>query len=42
MEAVNAKSDLDAIRDFREEFEEELEKEVILKKIMSLSTQTKL
>ncbi|WP_214710456.1 FtsK/SpoIIIE domain-containing protein [Exiguobacterium sp. s55] len=36
VEAVNAKSDLDAIRDFREEFEEELEKEVILKKIINI------
>lgn len=36
VEAVNAKSDLDAIREFREEFEEELEKEVILKKIVNL------
>lgn len=36
VEAVNAKSNLDAIREFREEFEEELEKEVILKKIVNL------
>lgn len=36
VEAVNAKSDLDAIREFREEFEDELEKEVILKKIVNI------
>lgn len=36
VEAVNAKTDLDAIRDFREEFEDELEKEVILKKIINI------
>ncbi|MEW8966414.1 FtsK/SpoIIIE domain-containing protein [Exiguobacterium alkaliphilum] len=36
VEAVNSKNDLDAIREFREEFEEELEKEVILKKIVNI------
>lgn len=36
VEAVNAKTDLDAIREFREEFEDELEKEVILKKIVNI------
>ncbi|TCI43398.1 DNA translocase FtsK [Exiguobacterium sp. SH3S2] len=36
VEAVNSKNDLDSIRAFREEYEEELEKEGILKKVVNI------
>lgn len=36
VEAVNSKADIDAIRDFREEYEQELEQEGILKKVVNI------
>ncbi|WP_215148414.1 FtsK/SpoIIIE domain-containing protein [Exiguobacterium sp. s91] len=36
VEAVNSKNDIEAIREFREEYEQELEKENIVKKIINI------